>query len=170
MTLTSISDVLRDCLIHIANVSINDQQWSQATLPVKVGGLELSSPMKLALSKFLASVLSTLQLQNDLLRNCPASPDDQFKNYLFRWTTSLQPLPLLVGTVACRQRSWNAPLVESSFATLLASQFVRYSISFSTRWEQPGSITCCCCSTQLVVICTCTTDFILWTTSWRRRY
>ena len=38
MTLTSISDVLCDCLIYIANVSINDLQWSQATLPVKVGG------------------------------------------------------------------------------------------------------------------------------------
>ena len=84
MTLACISDLLRDCLIHIANVSINDLQWSQASLPVKVGGLGLRSPMKLALSTFLASVSSILQLQNDLLRNCQILPDDQFNNYLFR--------------------------------------------------------------------------------------
>ena len=94
MTLTSISDVLCDCLIHIANVSINDLQWLQATLPVKVGGLGIRSPVKFALSTFLASVSNILQLQNDLLRNCPALPDDQLNTYLFRWTTSFQPSPL----------------------------------------------------------------------------
>ena len=62
MTLSSISDVLYDCLINFANISINDLQWSQALLPVKVGGLGLRSSMKLALSTFLASVSSTLQL------------------------------------------------------------------------------------------------------------
>ena len=122
MTLTSISDLLRECLNLIANVNINDLQWLQASLPVKVGGLGLRSPMKLALSTFLASVSGTLQLQNDLLRNCQALPDDQFNSYLLRWTTALQPLPPPVGTAACRQRFWDAPFVESSFATLLASQ------------------------------------------------
>ena len=48
-------------------------------------------------------------------------PDDQFISHLIRWTTSLQPLPPPFGTAACRQRSWDAPFVESSFATLLAS-------------------------------------------------
>ena len=47
MTLTSISNVLRDRLIHIANVSINDLQWSQATLPVKGCELGFRSPVKL---------------------------------------------------------------------------------------------------------------------------
>ena len=97
MTLACISDVFRDCLIHLANVSINDLQWSQALLPVKVGGLGLRIPMKLSLSSFLASVSSTLQLQNDLLCNCQALPDDQFNSYLFHLSTSFQPLPLSVS-------------------------------------------------------------------------
>ena len=122
MTLACISDLLRDCLIHIANVSINDLQRSQALLPVKVGGLGLRGPMEFALSTFLASVSSTLQLQNDLLRNSQILPDDQFNSYLFCWTTSFQPLPPPVGTAACKQLSWDAPFVESSFVTLLASQ------------------------------------------------
>ena len=117
MTLTSISDMLRDRLISITNFSINDLQWSKLTLPVKVGGLGLCSPMKLALSPFLASVSSTLQLQNDLLRYCPALPDDQFNSYLYRWTTSFQPLPPPVDTATCRQRFWDAPFVE--FRSLL---------------------------------------------------
>ena len=78
--------------------------------------------MKLALLTFLVSVSSTLQLQNDLLRNYPPLPNDQFNSYLLRWTISFQPLPSPVGTAACRQLSWNAPFVESSFATLLISQ------------------------------------------------
>ena len=126
MTLACISNLLHDCLIHIANVSINDLQWSQASLPVKVGGLGLRSPMKLVLSTFLASVSSTLQLQNDLLRNCQVLPGDQFNSYLFHWTTLFQPLPPPVGTAASKQRSRDAPFVESSFATLLASQPDKY--------------------------------------------
>ena len=59
MVLTSISDVLRDCLSHITNVNISDWQWSQATLSVKTGGLGPRSPVKLASSTFLALVLST---------------------------------------------------------------------------------------------------------------
>ena len=102
ITLACISDLLRDCLIHIAHVIVNDLQWSQASFPVKVGGLGLHSPMKLALSTFLTSVSSTLQLQNDLLRNYQVLPDDQFTSYLFRWTTSFQPLPPPVGTAACK--------------------------------------------------------------------
>ena len=102
LTLACISDLLRDCLIHIANVSINDLQWSQASLPVKVDGLGFRSPMKLALSTFLASVSSTLQLQNDSLRNCQVLSDDQFNSDLFRWTTSFQPLLSPVGTAACK--------------------------------------------------------------------
>ena len=47
-------------------------------------------------------ISSTLQLQNDLLRNCQVLPDDQFISYLFRWTTSFQPLPPPVGTAACK--------------------------------------------------------------------
>ena len=48
--------------------------------------------------------------------------DDQFNSYLFHWTTSFQPLPTPVGTAACRQCSCDAPFIESSFITLLASQ------------------------------------------------
>ena len=61
-------------------------------------------------------------MQNDLLLNSQALLDEQFNSYLFRWKTSFLPLQPPVGTTACRQRSWNAPFVESSFATLLAFQ------------------------------------------------
>ena len=45
MTLTSISDVLRDCIIQMAYASNNDLQWSHTTLSVKVGELGFRSPM-----------------------------------------------------------------------------------------------------------------------------
>ena len=77
---------------------------------------------ELALSTFLASVSSNLLLQNDLIRNCPTLLDDLFNSYLFRWTTSFQPLLPPVSTAACKQSFWDTPLVESLFAILLASQ------------------------------------------------
>ena len=83
MNLTSISDVLCDYLIHITDVNIKELQWSElsdtkliiaiitlATPSVEAGGLGLCNLMQLVLPTFLAPAFSTLQLQNDLLRNC----------------------------------------------------------------------------------------------------
>jgi hypothetical protein len=65
----------RSCLTNIANVKVTDTQWTQATLPVKSGGLGLRSPLTLALPAFLASVVSTQPLQEQLLRMCPVALD-----------------------------------------------------------------------------------------------
>ena len=125
MTFTSISDVYRVCVIQIMNVNINDLQWSLATLPIKVGGIWLRSPVKLALSTYPVSVSSILQVQNDLLRTCPALPDNQFNSYLFCWTISFQPLPSSVDTVSY---SLDAPLFYWAFV----SYFISFSIRYST--------------------------------------
>ena len=46
---------------------MNDKQWTQATLPVKNGGLGIRSVTVLAPSTFLASAAGTLRIQNDIL-------------------------------------------------------------------------------------------------------
>ena len=46
---------------------MNDIQWTQATLPVKDGGLGIRSVTVLAASAFLASAAGTLRIQNDIL-------------------------------------------------------------------------------------------------------
>ena len=46
---------------------MNDIQWTQATLPVKDGGLGFRSVTVLAPSVFLVSVAGTLRIQNGIL-------------------------------------------------------------------------------------------------------
>ena len=57
----------RKCITDVINININDIQWTQATLPVKDGGLGIRSVTVLAPSAFLASAASTLRIQNDIL-------------------------------------------------------------------------------------------------------
>ena len=62
-----IDDTLQSCLIDITNVSINDEQWRQASLPIRAEGLGIHKISKIAFSAFLSCVYSTQLLQNDLL-------------------------------------------------------------------------------------------------------
>ena len=57
----------RKCITDVININMNDNQWTQATIPVKDGGLDICSMTVLAPSAFLASTAGTLQIQNDIL-------------------------------------------------------------------------------------------------------
>jgi hypothetical protein len=122
-SLAEIDSVLRSCLSEITNVSINDQQWTQANLPIKAGGLGIRSVVALALPAFLSSCTRTRHLQNELLHNCTKSPpDSHFDNALAVWCDLHQPIPPPTGILASKQRLWDNPSVEATFASLLASQ------------------------------------------------
>ena len=57
----------RKCITDVININMNDIQWTQATLPVKNGGLGIRSVIVLAPSAFLASAADTLRIQKDIL-------------------------------------------------------------------------------------------------------
>ena len=57
----------RKCITDVINININDNQWTQATLSVKDGGLGIRSVTVLAPSAFMASAAGTLRIQNDIL-------------------------------------------------------------------------------------------------------
>jgi hypothetical protein len=58
---------LREGLVSILNVEIDNDQWMQASLPVKLGGLGFRSDVTPALSAFLASAAGTRKLQDAVL-------------------------------------------------------------------------------------------------------
>ena len=60
--------LLRTAISKICNVSLSDDQWLQASLPEKSGGLGISRVSSLASSAFLASAVGTRDLQNQILR------------------------------------------------------------------------------------------------------
>ena len=73
--LLEFDSALRDCLCSVVNADLSDTQWIQASLPVRLGGLGIRLVSHLAPSAFLASALSTRQLQDAILLHCTVSPD-----------------------------------------------------------------------------------------------
>ena len=61
--LTEFDIALKDGLSSILNVNLSEDQWNQASLPVRDGGLGIRSAASLATSAFLASAARTNDLQ-----------------------------------------------------------------------------------------------------------
>ena len=86
--LTIFEDALRQGLSSILNVSLPDDQWLQASLPVQNGGLEVRSSGMLASSAYLASAAATLPLQKAILANsCSTTLDPAVSKALAIWKT-----------------------------------------------------------------------------------
>ena len=86
--LSIFDDTLRQGLSTILNVSLSDNQWLQASLPVQKGGLVIGSAGMLATSASLASAAATLRPQNAILANsCFRNPDPAVGEALIIWKT-----------------------------------------------------------------------------------
>ena len=119
-SLSAIDTTLRTALSNIVNINIADNQWIQASLPVKAGGLGIRSVSSIASSAFLASVSSTVQLHNLLLSRCQfATLDNHFDAQLTDWSVKHQPTLPPAGKLANKQSSWDKHTVEATYATLL---------------------------------------------------
>lgn len=65
--LTKIDAVLRESLCTTLNIDLNDDRWTQASLPIRWGGLGIRSVVSLAPSAYLASAARTEELTTSLL-------------------------------------------------------------------------------------------------------
>jgi len=59
--------VLRESVSTTLNIDLGDNRWTQASLPVRLGGLGIRSVVSLAPSAYLASAASTEELTSSLL-------------------------------------------------------------------------------------------------------
>ena len=67
--------MLRSAIDNITNSSLSDNQWLQASSPIREGGLGVRRVAALALPAFIASAASTLELQNTILLGSTNHPD-----------------------------------------------------------------------------------------------
>ena len=65
--LKKFDDLLKKAVCSICNVSLTDDQWLQASLPVRNGGIGIRRVSSLASSAFLASAAGTRGLQDRIL-------------------------------------------------------------------------------------------------------
>ena len=116
--LRQFDEILRDGLSAILNISLTDDQWIQASLPVRSGGMGIRSATMLAPSAFLASAAGTSDLQDSIISMMGAATSDPaFQSSLDAWTllsNSVAP----VGTEAAKQRSWDAGCISAALSSL----------------------------------------------------
>ena len=116
---------LRTALSKVCNIALDEEQWLQASLPVRLGGLGIRRVSSLALSAFLASAAGTPSLQARILSKCfVSSYDPLFVSASQRWReiTNL-PCPLTTGNVRGTVPS------QSSIARAYSCARIRHSIA-----------------------------------------
>ena len=116
-SLDSFDGLLRLAIQRITNSDLSDNQWLQASLPVRDGGLGIRRVSSLALPAFLASAASTLCLQDAILSKSQGSNNTYLQTYLSVWSS-------LYGTVSedlpSKQSFWDRPGIQSDRATVEA--------------------------------------------------
>jgi len=109
--LEDFDSLLRTGLSSIANSAISDIQWLQASLPIKDGGLGMRRVVRLALPSFLASAVSTTELQDNILQNCSIGPYQQLISNIHTWS-DLYSCDIPEQPASHKQSSWDRPGIE----------------------------------------------------------
>ena len=119
--LQKFDDILREGLSVILNINLSDDQWIQASLPVRSGGLGIRSATMLAPSAFLASAAGTSALQDSIISSiAAASSDPAFQANLEAWKL-LSNAAVPVGLEVTKQRSWDERCISSALTNLTAN-------------------------------------------------
>ena len=102
-------ELLRSTLSGITNIhfSEDDPAWTQATLPVRMGGLGIQSAVQLAPSAFLASATAASDLVNRIVPiHLEGSPLPNVDDASFLWSSGHNQVPP-EGVDQQRQKAWD---------------------------------------------------------------
>ena len=97
---------------------MSDDQWIQASLPVRNGGLGIRSAVMLASSAFLASAAGTRNLQDRLLHDVPLTITDPLVEEAFTSWSSKSNAPPPIEQKAHIQREWDCKLISHALQGL----------------------------------------------------
>ena len=118
-TLQCYDDELRKILCSITNICLDEAAWTQATLPVRLGGLGIPSAVQLAPSAFLASLHCSQDLVHKILPPRFLSTDLLHKDTAISvWSKGHCQSPPQDKT-SYSQKAWDTPRVEAISAALL---------------------------------------------------
>lgn len=151
--LTAIDITCRDLLSKILNLNLENSIWTQATLPIKDGGLGLRSLQSIAPSCYLSSRNNTVTLCNKILANSPTPyslTDRIYQEGLQFWLQNSNASEPPSENAACKQNNWDRPVVEAQKTALLDSLDVSDKARFhSTSSKYSGSWLQCLPSANL---------------------
>ena len=115
--LPQLDQLFRSAVSTTCNLVINEDQWTQASLPVWSGGLGIRNVTMLAPSAFLASAAGTSSLQTQILHKCRIAEEDMTGpiSCWQRLASSGDDVQLPVGT----QRQLDSIVVTRAYRTHL---------------------------------------------------
>ena len=126
--LQPLDDLLKMALTAIANVTLGEESWKQAVLPVRHGGLGLRRTLDVALPSYVASLHSSHQLLVSMLpttlgaqleRECTSAVED--------WLAATDNSEVPHEDAKGQQRAWDTVIAKRLQDALLesANQFAR---------------------------------------------
>jgi hypothetical protein len=119
--LSEFDELLRESLRKILNVTLDDEQWIQATLPVNMGGLGIRRAHQVAPSAFLASISGAALLMSEILPHRLSSATDPFVILARDAWTSLGGSSPPTGSLISSQHEWDKEIVSKVKDDLFAS-------------------------------------------------
>ena len=128
-------------LESILNVELSVNQWKQACLPIRDGGLGIRTATSLAPSVFLSSAVSSCDLQLEILPMLESIPDTDFTDNLTFWTTMTSGQPI-TGSNANKQRAWDEVYVDMVKINLLHDWLGPCTVAGSIRSTLWRLVTC----------------------------
>ena len=142
--------ILRSAICKITNCDLSNNQWLQAGLPIRDGGLGIRRVSSLALPAFLASAAGTLTLQDIILSGIDLKPDSFFVSSLSVWSAAFGNPPL-GQPLSGKQSFWDRPgiltdraRVESNLTTVHEkASFMAASATHSGDWLLALPIVAC---------------------------
>jgi Reverse transcriptase (RNA-dependent DNA polymerase) len=133
--------VIRDTLQSILNVTLTDDAWMQATLPVKHGGIGIRLATQVSLPAYLSSVASSselmLQLLPQRLHVTSGVNDLLFAAAVVAWKTTSEQDQLPENTV--KQRPWDEPLISVAVKRVLSTAQTQAGLARLTAAAAPHS-------------------------------
>ena len=106
-----IDELLRSNICHIVNVDLSDNQWMQASLPVRMQGLSFHRASSLTLSAFNASATRTIALQDLIVTRTIGSTGKHFNSYCSAWSSTFGQSPT-PESESSKQNAWDRPSIQ----------------------------------------------------------
>ncbi|KAK8720595.1 hypothetical protein OTU49_013221 [Cherax quadricarinatus] len=117
--------ILRQIFTKVLNLTLEDGQWNQATLPVRLGGIGVRKSSQIALPAFLSSCIASRELVAAILpehlRDKIGVQDQKFIDGAMIWDnlTGSETRPAPPNNY--KQSHWDGPIVENIASTMLQS-------------------------------------------------
>ena len=123
--LLKFNELLRTVISKICNASLSNDQWLQASLPVKSGCLGIRSASSIASPAFLASAVGSCDLQNQILFTHKIMLDSSTID-ICQTLRQAHYGQLHAHASPAKQQTWDKPSVERELAELTEHQINNY--------------------------------------------